>query len=74
MHMKHASSDEQGLKSNTSLPNHIFIVGKVVRLLVLATVSRDDAVSIAEFFLMFCFILKFHCLHLRVVKTAALIT
>jgi hypothetical protein len=46
MNMKYALNDGQGLKSNTSLPNHIFRVGKVVRRLILATVSRNDAVSI----------------------------
>jgi len=50
MHMKYASNDEEGLKSNTSLRNHIFRVGKVVRRLILATVSRNDAISIAEIF------------------------
>ena len=48
MHTKYASNDVEGLKSNTSLPNHIFKVGKVFK--VLATVSRNDALSIAEFF------------------------
>ena len=52
MHMKYTyiSKDGQSLKSNTSLLNHIFRVGKVVRRLTLATVSRNDAINIAEYF------------------------
>ena len=50
MEMKYASNDKEGLKSNTSLPNHISRVGKVVRRFILATVSRNDALSITDFF------------------------
>lgn len=50
MHMNYASNDGLGLKSNTGLLNHIFGAGKVLRRLILVTVSRNYAVSIAVFF------------------------
>lgn len=55
MHLKYSSDEGQGLKSNTGLLNHIFRLGKLVRRLmcILARVSRNDAVSIAEFFKLF---------------------